>query len=150
MAGRRALRGVARRQWRSQAWRQTKRLVVVAGSLAAAFFLYTEFKPVILDQWNFGAWKPKIVALAGKVESAARSELESLLEGPKPQMVVAAEVANIRTGPSTTTEVVARLQRDTIVTVLERRDDWSRIQFGSNPASEGWLHSSLLAVTVGR
>lgn len=74
IAGRRKLRGVARRQGRSQAWRRIRQACVVAGCLVAALFLYTEYKPVLAQ------WTPKIQALASNLGAAALSELQALTQ----------------------------------------------------------------------
>ncbi|HMA16709.1 MAG TPA: hypothetical protein VKP12_18105 [Kiloniellaceae bacterium] len=69
-AGRRKLRGVARRQGMSEGWRRVGRLTVVAGCMAAAFVLASHFKPTIVEEWA-----PKVVALAGEAKTAVLSEL---------------------------------------------------------------------------
>ncbi|MGF1628402.1 MAG: hypothetical protein ACFCUT_02925 [Kiloniellaceae bacterium] len=73
-AGRRKLRGVARRQGRTQAWRRIRQACVIAGCLAAVLFLYTEYKPVLAQ------WTPKIQALAGNLGAAALSEVQALTQ----------------------------------------------------------------------
>jgi uncharacterized protein YraI len=54
--------------------------------------------------------------------------------------------ANIRSGPSTKTAVVATLPRDKPVTVVERRGDWAMVQFNVNGAviQQGWMRGSFL------
>lgn len=69
-AGRRKLRGVARRQGISEGWRRAARLAVVAGCMAAAFALASHFKPTIV-----GEWAPKILAAASDAKAAVLSEL---------------------------------------------------------------------------
>jgi hypothetical protein len=61
--------------------------------------------------------------------------------------VVARDV-NLRDGPSTSAEIVATLPRGLGVAVLERRDEWTRVEIaadGSNPQPRrGWVFSSFL------
>lgn len=137
--GRRKLRSVAQKQSLGNAGRAVLRLGLVAGCLAAGVFLYTEFKPAIMSQWV-----PKGLELVGGIESAARAQLESLSQTPQQRMAVAAEVANLRDGPSTAREVLTTLPRNTVVSVLERRGDWVRVETGDDDSRQGWLHHSLL------
>jgi hypothetical protein len=149
--GRRGLRNLALRQRLARVGRLSLRAGLVAGALAAAYIYYPQLKPVIVDRWT-----PKVAALAGDAKTTALTELQALgllpegaqAEAAPPQadarMSVAARVANLRTGPSTTMAVVSALPRDTVVTVLERRGDWVRIEVEGDAANRGWLHSSLL------
>lgn len=142
--GRSKLRGAARRQWRAPAWRLVKRTAFAAACATAVFVVYTQFKPLIHEYADVGRWKPKVMAVVDGVKSTALEEYESLAGDPAPHRTVAAELANVRSGPSTDSDVVARLPRDTKVTVLERRGAWIRVPVESARAGEGWLHETLL------
>ena len=136
---RRALRSVARRQRLAGAGRHFRRIGLIAGGLVAVYFLYTEFRPTLVKQWL-----PQAMALVSDIETAARSRLESLWDAVQPQTAVVTDIANLRAGPSTAREVLTTLPRGTVVTVMERRDDWIRVQAGGDPSDQGWLHHSLL------
>lgn len=138
-AGRRKLRGVARRQGVSQGLRRVGRVAVIAGCMAATFALASHFKPTIVGQWT-----PKVLALASDATSAVLSELPWPKDAPKPARGVVADTANVRSGPSTSAAVVAKLPRDARVTVVERRGDWLRVRIDGEPSQDGWLHHSLL------
>lgn len=142
--GRSKLRGAARRQWRAPAWRLVKRTAFAAAGVAAVFVAYAQFKPLVQEYLDFGRWKPKVAAMVDEVKTTALEEYEALTGSAAPHRTVAAELANVRSGPSTDSEVVARLPRDTDVTVLERRGAWIRVPVESARAGEGWLHETLL------
>lgn len=142
--GRSKLRGVARQQWRPKAWRFIKRAGLAAACLAAVYVGYTQYGATVREYLDWNRLKPKVAALADKVETTARDELESLTGKLQARLTIAAEMANVRSGPSTDTEVVARLPRDTVVTVLERRGEWIRVPVASAAGGEGWLHETLL------
>ncbi|MEQ8356864.1 MAG: SH3 domain-containing protein [Kiloniellaceae bacterium] len=59
-------------------------------------------------------------------------------------MTVAARFVNVRAGLSTAREAPTTLPRDTVVTVLERRGAWIRIQAVGGRSEPGWLHQSPL------
>jgi hypothetical protein len=142
--GRSKLRGAARRQWRAPAWRLVKRTAFAAACATAVFLLVTQFKPLVREYLDFGRWKPKVMAMVDDVKSTALEEYESLTGTVAAHRTVAAELANVRSGPSTDSDIVARLPRNTEVTVLERRGAWIRVPVESAGAGEGWLHETLL------
>jgi uncharacterized protein YgiM (DUF1202 family) len=142
--GRSKLRGAARRQWRAPAWRLVKRTAFAAAGATAVFLLVTQFKPLVGEYLDFGRWKPKVMAVVDDVKSTALEEYESLTGSEAPHRTVAAELANVRSGPSTDSDIVARLPRNTEVTVLERRGAWIRVPVESAGAGDGWLHETLL------
>lgn len=92
---------------------------------------------------------PEIKALMpepGTAVAAAPSPLriEPALPEPAPlPLVVAAEFVNLRSEPSTSAPVVARLERGTPVIASERRRNWIRAA-SADGRSEGWIHRSLL------
>src|SRR5690606_3185154 len=137
-AGRRKLRGVARRQGIGQGLQRVGKLAVVAGCMAAAFVLAPHVKPVIVEQWT-----PKALALASDAKAAVLSELPWLQDAPPPAWGIVGDTANVRAAPSTSAAVVAKLPRDTRVAVLERRGDWIHVRV-DGAAQDGWLHASLL------
>jgi uncharacterized protein YgiM (DUF1202 family) len=126
------------------AWRLVKRTAFAAACAAAVFLLVTQFKPLIRDYADVARWKPKVMSVVNGVKNTALEEYESLTGKPAPHRTVAAEVANVRRGPSTDSDVVARLPRNTEVTVLERRGAWIRVPVESAAAVDGWLHETLL------
>ncbi len=92
---------------------------------------------------------PQIKALMpepGTAVAAAPSRLriEPALPEPAPlPLVVAAEFVNLRSEPSTSAPVVARLERGTPLIASERRHNWIRAA-SADGRSEGWIHRSLL------
>ncbi len=60
---------------------------------------------------------------------------------------VAAERVNVRATPARDGKLVMTLARGTSVTVLERRDAWSKV---SARAKSGWVRSNSLAVVAGK
>jgi SH3-like domain-containing protein len=60
-----------------------------------------------------------------------------------PPLTVAAEFGNLRSEPSTTAPIVARLERGTVIVATERRSNWVRASSPDGAAS-GWIHISLL------
>ncbi len=142
--GRSKLRGAARRQWRLPAWRLVKRAAFAAACATAVFLLVTQFKPLIREYADPARWKPKVMEMVEGAKSTALDQYDSLTGKPASHRTVAAELANVRSGPSTDSDVVARLPRDTEVTVLERRGAWIRVPVESASAGDGWLHETLL------
>ena len=67
---------------------------------------------------------------------------------PKRRVTIDVPVANLRSGPATNAAVVATLQRDTEVTILDRHGKWVLVR--TNPADgthwqEGWVYGSSLS-----
>ncbi|WP_129632061.1 SH3 domain-containing protein [Candidatus Oscillochloris fontis] len=63
---------------------------------------------------------------------------------PVPPQAEATINANLRSGPSTNTSVVAVVRKGTRVSLLEREDDWYRIR--TPDATEGWMASTVLKI----
>ncbi len=71
----------------------------------------------------------------------------SALASASTPATIHADVARVRSAPTTGAEIEARLRINTPVTVLEEKDGWSRIRMTDRPESypiEGWVASSLL------
>lgn len=60
---------------------------------------------------------------------------------PKTSYQVKAKTANLRKGPSTSEEVMAKLPRGTTLTAVGMRGEWLRVSHGD---VLGWVHSSLV------
>ena len=64
------------------------------------------------------------------------------LVGKTPHHVVKAEVANLRSGPSTRTRVIARLERGEVLRTLERQPRWVKVR--QQDGTKGWVARRLL------
>jgi SH3-like domain-containing protein len=62
------------------------------------------------------------------------------------RMAVASEVANIRSGPDTESEVLWQVERYYPLLVIEKKDPWYR--FKDIDGHQGWIHKSLLDTTA--
>ncbi len=58
---------------------------------------------------------------------------------------VAVDVANLRSGPGTNYERIARLRQGQTVKLLGRNGDWFQVETGSG--QKGWIHSELVQVS---
>ncbi|MEW6662942.1 MAG: SH3 domain-containing protein [Bacillota bacterium] len=70
---------------------------------------------------------------------------------PQPQPVqalrkakVAVSSANVRSGPDTTFSRVTRLSQGAVVTILEEKSGWYKIEYG--PGKTGWILGSLVQI----
>jgi SH3-like domain-containing protein len=62
------------------------------------------------------------------------------------RMAVASEVANIRSGPGTDSEVLWQVERYYPLLVIEKKGPWYR--FKDVDGHQGWIHKSLLNTTA--
>ena len=66
----------------------------------------------------------------------------SLTEKANTVIVSAEGRANMRSGPGTSSAVVATLERGVVLKVIERQDQWVKVRHLSG--TEGWIYSPLL------
>ncbi len=59
------------------------------------------------------------------------------------QAIINATVLNIRSGPGTTYDSIGKLQQNDVVKILEQKDEWLKISFGS---TEGWVAGEYVTV----
>lgn len=64
------------------------------------------------------------------------------ITGKTPHHVVKVKIANIRSGPSTSSRVVGKAVYGEVLRTLERRRDWVKIRPAIGP--KGWISRSLL------
>jgi SH3-like domain-containing protein len=77
-----------------------------------------------------------VISLFSAAEAAAQSQ----------RMAVASEVANIRSGPGTESEVLWQVERYYPLLVIEKKGPWYR--FKDVDGHQGWIHKSLLDKTA--
>ena len=61
-------------------------------------------------------------------------------------LVITGNIVNLRTGPSTNTDVAIKLLKDRKVKEIQRQDDWVEVETGRTDIKSGWVHRSLLKV----
>ena len=92
---------------------------------------------------------PEIKALIPEPGTAVAAAPPSLpvdrasSEPTAPSLVVSVDGGNLRSRPSSTAPIVARLERGTPVIAREQRGDWAKVA-STDGRSEGWIHRSLL------
>jgi hypothetical protein len=64
---------------------------------------------------------------------------------PGDSLLVIGDNVNVRSGPSTATDVRMRVGRQHVVVEVERYDDWVLVAIAGSGGDEGWIHGSLLA-----
>jgi uncharacterized protein YgiM (DUF1202 family) len=64
------------------------------------------------------------------------------LVGKKPHHVVKARVANIRSGPTTSSRIIGKVQEGDVLRTVERRDRWVKVQ--QEGGLKGWVARRLL------
>jgi hypothetical protein len=143
------------RSERTRARRRLARDIGVAGAVAALLMVaFLRVEPTISADLM-----PQLEPLTARIEPLLRqvglplhwqqTAPEPLTPPPAPEVprsLIGVHDANIRSGPSTKTAVVATLPRDKPVTVVERRGDWALVQFNVNGAviQQGWIYGSFL------
>lgn len=60
-------------------------------------------------------------------------------------LIVTGDGVNVRTEPTTESDILTRLYRDQEVVEVERQGDWVRAEIAGTDGEEGWIHGSLLA-----
>jgi uncharacterized protein YgiM (DUF1202 family) len=65
--------------------------------------------------------------------------------GAAERMSVSAQVANVRSGPATTYDVLWQVQKNYPILVLKKSGSW--VNFKDFEDDEGWIHKSLLQKT---
>lgn len=67
----------------------------------------------------------------------------SLVSSDKKTVIISAKNrANMRTSPSTSGQVIAKVDRGVVLTLLERQGKWVKVQH--NGGSEGWVYAPLV------
>ncbi|MEJ2641552.1 MAG: SH3 domain-containing protein [Desulfosarcinaceae bacterium] len=59
------------------------------------------------------------------------------------RLAIISDIANIRSGPGTDTEVLWQVEKYYPITVLQKQGDW--VLFKDFEGDEGWIHKSLVA-----
>jgi len=88
----------------------------------------------------------KVLATKGKWLKVSDYEgdkgwIFSTLTSKEPYVIVKVKEGNVRSGPSTKSEIVGKVVRDVIVRTTERQGDWVKI---SDPQLTGWVHKQLV------
>jgi len=60
----------------------------------------------------------------------------------QPSVIVNTTVANIRSGPGTTHEILFTIEKGVPFKILKRQKDWIYVEHGDG--DKGWIHSSLI------
>lgn len=66
----------------------------------------------------------------------------SLVENGNTVIINAASNVNMRAEPTTSSQVIASVERGVVMTRLERKGEWSKLRHASGTV--GWIHNSLL------
>lgn len=125
---------------------RTLRYGVIAACLVGAVMFYPQFAPLVDRKWvpDFAAYKGEIEPTIRKTGHNIGSWLSGVMSSLDPRTVIDVPSANIRSGPSRTASVIAKLPRNSAVTPLERKGNWIQISFGGADKKTGWLHVTLL------
>ena len=116
--------------------------MIVVGALAAAAIVFyprvQSFIPGIPEMGTIFHNAPAPASLPAQVAPRAAEKFT----------VVVNHGANVRSGPSSTAEIVSALQRGQKVATFEKRGSWTHIRMGGEPGKtesrEGWMFSSFL------
>ncbi|MDE2134619.1 MAG: SH3 domain-containing protein [Alphaproteobacteria bacterium] len=125
-------------------------VAVVACLAALATMLYPNIESMIPDNW----W-PEITSFTGVSQPfLGNVAVLAVLQKPapvrvaKPSIDIVVHVANVRTGPSKGTAVIATLPRDSKITPVERRGNWVRVRIedesSKHKQQQGWVYASFL------
>jgi len=139
-------------RWRFNSWmpRRSRLVMVAIVGLIALVALHPDIKFFVL---RYSA--PVVAEIKSRVEPLL--DLQPIvMQSPQPdalaaggkRVVVGVESANIRVGPSTTTNVVGSLSRGDTVVLLDSQGDWLRVRFGAGVDKAGWIHRNLLSGSV--
>jgi Bacterial SH3 domain len=150
------------RQWAAERASEKKRngdalpvrqVVGVAVLVASTILLYPFIAPYIPDNL-----RPDLVFFGASDDNQpAPPKLPPKAPPAIAKQIVATVLhnANVRTGPSTTTDVISTLQRGLRVAVIENKGNWTHVRFtgdkGGAQPMDGWVYSTFLqsAVAVG-
>lgn len=64
------------------------------------------------------------------------------------QLIVEDDLVNLREGPSQENAVLRRLEKNTGLIEINRKDSWIEVRVNSESAITGWIHSSLVKKIV--
>ncbi|MGH6948777.1 MAG: SH3 domain-containing protein, partial [Kiloniellales bacterium] len=123
----------------NRTWRRMQNAALLAGCLAAVLLVYPVLKPLLVEEWL-----PKIEALVADSGLLPPTGPQAPPTAEQRRMTVATNAANLRAGPSTGSQVITTLGRNTSVTVLERRGTWVLVEVADDRTVQGWLHDSLV------
>ena len=145
--GRRPGRGISgRRRYNIRATRRSLVIAAVFVGLFALPLLKPDIKLLIL---KYAA--PAITEIKTRVAPLLESAIGAV-QPPQPQAtslvernaIVGVASANVRSRPSTASNVLVSLSLGSAVTLLEARGNWLRIRFGAGAGDVGWVHRDLL------
>ena len=68
----------------------------------------------------------------------------NLAAAPGDRLTVTVNIANVRAGPSTDYPVLLKLDHDSEVIEIQRRDGWVEIEYIGTTRRSGWIHAPLL------
>jgi hypothetical protein len=119
-------------------------MIVVGALVAAAIVFYPRFQsylPNLPDVGTILGGNTSAPAASVPARVAPRAAAEQFT-------VVVNHTGNVRTGPSSTAEIVSALQKGQKVATFEKRGSWTHIRMGAEPGKteprEGWIFSSFL------
>lgn len=69
----------------------------------------------------------------------------SVSAAPGDQLFVNGEAVNMRAGPGTDFDVVAKLKRGQELVEFDRKDEWINVGVAKPGGHAGWIHSSLVS-----
>jgi hypothetical protein len=100
-------------------------------------------------QSSYPGYLPDIGAVFGNASAPASVPAPAAPRAAAEQFtVVVNHTGNVRTGPSSTAEIVASLQKGQKVATFEKRGSWTHIRMsgetGKTESREGWIFSSFL------
>jgi hypothetical protein len=142
-------------QRNKQSHKLVRDIAIVAVLALAAIVLYPRVEPVFV----YG-WIPNLEALAtGRNVSlsdftrapsaapAAAVKPAATPAAPPQPTTVALRAANVRSDPSTSASVIAKLPRGVQVTLMERRGSWVHVAIaaGGGKTQDGWVYRTFLA-----
>ena len=119
-------------------------MIVVGALAAAAIVFYPRFQsylPNLPDVGTILGGNASAPAASVPARVAPRAAAEQFT-------VVVNHTGNVRTGPSSTAEIVTGLQKGQKVATFEKRGSWTHIKMAGEPGKteprEGWIFSSFL------
>jgi SH3-like domain-containing protein len=60
-------------------------------------------------------------------------------------LIITGEIVNVRSAPSTESEIIIKLSKDRKVIEIQRKNDWIEIHTNRKDISSGWIHKSLIS-----
>jgi hypothetical protein len=119
--------------------------LILVGALAAAVIVfYPSF------QSSYPGYLPDMGTIVGNASAPASVPAPAAPRAAAAEQftVVVNHTGNVRSGPSSTAEIVSALQKGQKVATFEKRGSWTRIRMAASPGKtepqEGWIFSSFL------